>query len=166
VSEVVVVGRFGAPHGVKGWLSVTSYTEPPDNIVSYRPWLVERDGRWCEMRVLRTQAHGQRFLVQIDGVVDRDAAQRLVGCEIAVPEAALPAVGEGEYYWKDLIGLDVVNEQGTRIGCVAELFDTPANDVIVVRDDGNEVLIPFVASVVKRVDIAGGQILVDWQHDG
>jgi 16S rRNA processing protein RimM len=166
VSAVVVVGRFGAPHGVKGWLSVVSYTQPLDNIVSYRPWLVEQHGQWREVRVIRVRPHGHRFLAEIDGVADRDAAQRLVGCQIGVPESALPAVAEGEYYWKDLIGLDVVNEQGIRIGRVAELFETPANDVIVVRDAGNEMLIPFVQSVVKRVDIAGRQICVDWQHDG
>jgi len=166
VPTVVVVGRFGAPHGVKGWLSVSSYTQPLDNILAYRPWLVEQQGRWRELRIVGTRPNGRRFLVAVDGVVDRNAAQQLVGCQIGVPEAALPAVGEGEYYWKDLIGLDVVNEQGLHIGRVQELFETPANDVIVVRDGASEVLIPFVASVVKRVDIAAGKMLVDWQHDG
>jgi 16S rRNA processing protein RimM len=166
VSAVVVVGRFGAPYGVKGWLSVLSYTEPLDNIITYRPWLIERHGEWCELRVVRARPHGRKFLAEIDGVTDRDAAQKLVGHVIGVPEAALPATDEGEYYWKDLIGLDVVNEQGVRIGAVAELFETPANDMIVVRDDAMEVLIPFVARVVKRVDVTRRQILVDWQHDG
>jgi 16S rRNA processing protein RimM len=166
VSAVVIVGRFGAPHGVKGWLSVTSYTQPLDNIVSYRPWLIEERGQWREVRVVSSRPHGHRFLVEVDGVIDRNAAQQLVGRQIGVPEAALPAVADGEYYWKDLIGLDVVNEQGLRIGRVADLFETAANDVIVVREGEQEVLIPFVASVVKQVDIASGQMLVDWQHDG
>ena len=166
MSAVVVVGRFGSPHGVKGWLSVSSYTQPLDNILGYRPWLVEQRGQWREVQLLGTRRNGRRFLVEIDGVADRDAAQLLVGCQIGVPETALPAVAEDEYYWKDLIGLDVVNEQGLRLGRVQELFETPANDVIVVRDGGSEVLIPFVASVVKCVDIASGRLLVDWQHDG
>lgn len=166
MSAVVVVGRFGAPHGVKGWLSVLSYTEPLENIVSYRPWLVEHQGQWREVEVVRTRPHGRRILVELKGVADRNAAQRLVGCQIGVPDAALPPVGEGEYYWKDLVGMAVVNEQGETIGHVVELFATPANDVIVVRDGAAEVLIPFVHDVVTDVDVQGRQIRVDWPIDG
>ena len=166
MSALVVVGRFGAPHGVKGWLSVLSYTEPLDNIVSYRPWLVEQQGQWHEVEVVRTRPHGQRILVELKGVADRNAAQRLVGCQIGVPDTALPPAGEGEYYWKDLVGMEVVNEQGETIGRVAELFATAANDVIVVRDGAAEVLIPFVRKVVRHVDVQRRQIRVDWSLDG
>jgi 16S rRNA processing protein RimM len=163
---VVVVGRFGAPHGVKGWLSVLSYTEPLDNIVSYRPWLVEQQGQWREVEVVKTRPHGQRILVELKGVADRNAAERLVGCQIGVPDDALPPAGEGEYYWKDLVGMQVVNVDGETIGRVAELFATAANDVIVVRDGNDEVLIPFVRDVVRHVDVQARQIRVDWSLDG
>jgi 16S rRNA processing protein RimM len=166
VSTIVVVGRFGAPHGVKGWLSVLSYTEPLDNIVLYRPWLIEQQGRWRELEVVRTQPHGRRILVELKGVADRTAAERLVGCQIGVPDDALPPVGEGEYYWKDLVGMEVVNGQGETIGHVAELFATLANDVIVVRGGAAEVLIPFVRDVVMHVDVQGRRIRVDWSVDG
>ena len=97
MSALVVVGRFGAPHGVKGWLSVLSYTEPLDNIVSYRPWLVEQQGQWHEVEVVRTRPHGQRILVELKGVADRNAAQRLVGCQIGVPDAGFLRPAQGTF---------------------------------------------------------------------
>ena len=83
-----------------------------------------------------------------------------------MPDTALPPAGEGEYYWKDLVGMEVVNAQGETIGRVAELFATAANDVIVVRDGAAEVLIPFVRKVVTHVDVQRRQIRVDWSLDG
>lgn len=161
---MVVVGRFGAPYGVKGWLNVTSYTDPLENLVEYRPWFVDRQGRWSEVTVAQTKQHRGGFVAQIVGVGDRDAAQALVGHEIAVPESVLPDAGEDEFYWKDLIGLDVVDQAGRVLGQVDELMETGANDVIVVRSaGGSDVLIPFVRHVVTNVDLPGRRIIVDWQ---
>jgi 16S rRNA processing protein RimM len=163
---VVVVGRIGAPYGIKGWLNVISYTDPLDNIVHYTPWFVERGGNWSEANVIRTKPHRNGFVAQFAGIDDRDAAQRLVGQSIGVLETALPPAGEDEFYWKDLIGLDVVNPSGTVVGQISALMETGANDVIVVRTEGGEVLIPFVRHVVIDVDLQNRRIVVDWQSDG
>jgi 16S rRNA processing protein RimM len=163
---VLVVGRFGAPYGIKGWLNVTSYTDPLENIVEYRPWFVERGSNWSEVTVVRTKPHRNGFVAQIEGVDDRNAAQELVGRSIGVPESALPAVGEDEFYWKDLIGLDVADPAGTVLGQVSGLMETGANDVVVVRTARGEVLIPFVRHVVLDVDLQRRRIVVDWQSGG
>ena len=163
MAAMVVVGRFGAPYGVKGWLNVTSYTDPLDNLVSYRPWFVDRRGHWSELTVAQTRPHRGGFVAQIVGVEDRNAAQTFVGQAIGVPDSALPEVGENEFYWKDLVGLNVVDQSGAVLGQVSELMETGANDVIVVRTEGGEILIPFVRHVVMNVDLPGKRITVDWQ---
>ena len=160
---MVVVGRFGAPYGVKGWLNVTSYTDPLENLVGYRPWFVERRGNWSEVTIVQTRPHRSGFVAQIVGIDDRTAAQALVGQAISVPDSALPEAGEDEFYWKDLIGLNVVDQSGDVLGQVSELMETGANDVIVVRTGGGDVLIPFVRHVVMDVDLQAKRIVVDWQ---
>lgn len=159
---MVVVGRFGAPYGVKGWLNVTSYTDPLDNLVGYRPWFVDRRGNWSELTVAQTRPHRGGFVAQIVGIEDRNAAQALVGQAIGVPDSALPEAGEDEFYWKDLIGLDVVDQSGEVLGQVAELMETGANDVIVVRTADGDMLVPFVRHVVIDVDLPAKRIVVDW----
>jgi 16S rRNA processing protein RimM len=160
---MVVVGRFGAPYGVKGWLNVISYTDPLENLVGYRPWFVDRRGNWTELAIAQTRPHRNGFVVQIVGVEERNAAQAFTGQAIGVPDGALPEVGEDEFYWKDLIGLDVVDQSGAVLGQVSDLMATGANDVIVVRTGAGEILIPFVRQVVTDVDLQAKRILVDWQ---
>jgi 16S rRNA processing protein RimM len=84
---------------------------------------------------------------------------------IAVPRSSLPAQDEGEYYWADLIGLTVINEAGETLGVVAELLETGANDVLIVRGNGPDILIPFLNSVIGQVDMAAKTIQVNWSAD-
>ena len=163
VSDMVVVGRFGPPFGVKGWLNVISYTDPTTNLADYRPWFVERAGQWVPINVDHLKPHRNGFVVQVDGVDDRDVALRYSGKSIGVPESALPATEEDEYYWKDLIGLAVEDPSGRPLGAVSGLIETGANDVIVVRGASGDTLIPFVRHVVTTVDLERRRIVVDWQ---
>jgi 16S rRNA processing protein RimM len=103
-------------------------------------------------------------VAQLLGCEDRDAATALRGKEVAVPRAALPAAKENEFYWADLFGLKVVNVVGEELGVVVRIFETGANDVLVVRGE-RERLIPFVAAVIQKVDLASGIIRVDWGAD-
>jgi 16S rRNA processing protein RimM len=163
---MVVVGRFGPPFGVKGWLNVISYTDPVTNLAEYRPWFVERGSEWTQVRVDQLKPHRNGFVVQVDGVDDRDVALRYAGKSIAVQDSTLPDTGEDEFYWKDLIGLAVEDLAGNRLGEVSGLMETGANDVIVVRTASGETLIPFVRHVVTTVDLEGRRIVVDWQVAG
>jgi len=158
----VVVGRFGAPYGIKGWIKFVSFTDPVENILEYRPWRVQRDARWLDVAVDEIKTHGKGFVVHVRGIDDRDAAEHLTGREIAIPEEALPKAAADEYYWKDLIGLGVVNRDGVDLGTVDHLFEAGPNDVLVVARDGGEVMIPFVGVYVRSVDIGAKRIEVDW----
>ena len=163
-SSVVVIGTIGAPFGVQGWLHVKSYTTPAHNILAYRPWQLKRGGQW-RMVEAEARAHRDGFIARLDHVVDRDAAARLAGAEIGVDSTMLPEPDTDEYYWRDLIGLNVRNLAGERLGEVSRLLPTPAHDVLVVVDAGGELLIPFVGNAVVEVDTAAGWLVVDWQRD-
>lgn len=164
---LVVVGRIVGAHGIRGAVRVASATQPPDNILRYRPWWLDAGAGFRQVTVTSIKphgAHGDGFVASLDGVTDRDAADGLRGVEIAVPRSALPDLEAGhEYYWQDLIGLEVVDQHGSPLGPVRELIETGANDVLVVGGDGmRPVLIPFVDSVIETVDLDAGRIYVDW----
>jgi len=162
-AHLVVIGRLGSAYGVAGALHVTSFTDPPDNIQRYRPWLLGRGEGFQEVKVAGVRAHGQGYTARIAGVDDREQAQALAGTLIAVPRASLPALSEDEYYWRDLVGLRVVDRSGRDFGRVVQLIDTGAHDVLAI-DGERETLIPFTAQFVLKVDLDGGSILVDWSE--
>jgi 16S rRNA processing protein RimM len=163
------MGRVAVPFGVKGWVKIHPYTETPHSLLAYPQWWVGSEAGWHELAVEKAEVHGASIAVKFPGCDDRDAAALLRGREIAVPRDAFPAAGENEFYWTDLIGLSVVNEQDQDFGKVLEVFKTGANDVLVVQgrqdDQRRERLIPFLESVVKKVDLQGGVIRVDWGLD-
>ena len=155
------MGRILAPYGVRGWIKVRPQTESTDGLLGYRTWWLGKQGEWNSYQLLEGRVHGTDVVARLEGVADRDRAAQLRGCEVAVPRSELPPAPEGEYYWADLIGLEVVNREGVRLGQVAEVFATGANDVLVVRGE-RERLIPFVEAVVVDVDLEGALLTLDW----
>jgi 16S rRNA processing protein RimM len=159
---LVVVGRIGGPHGVAGAVRVVSFTQPPGNLLGYRPWLVGDGADYRTVEIVEVSAAGASFIVRLAGVADRDAARQLRGRLIAVPRDALPAAAADEYYWQDLIGMTVVDSARGVLGTVTDLLDTGAHDVLVI-DEGVH-LVPFVAAFVAEVDPPARTIRVTW-HD-
>lgn len=162
---MIPVGRIQGLYGVKGWVKVLSHTDPRENILRYRPWYLNRDGRWSPTDITAGRRHGKTVIAHLSGIDDRDRAAALLGTEIALRRDQLPPPGKGEYYWVDLEGLQVVTNTGVNLGRISHLFETGANDVIVVRGD-KERLIPFVEpDVVREVDFDRGRMLVDWDPE-
>lgn len=155
------MGRIVGLFGVRGWIKVHSYTRPREAILEYGPWLVESTGTWRTFNVVEGRRQGNGIVARLEGVSNRDSAAALVGAEIAITGSQLPAAGEGEYYWAELEGMRVVNLAGQELGRVSYLFETGANDVLVVQGE-RERLIPFGKGVVQEVDRAAGVIRVDW----
>lgn len=159
------MGRIVAPYGVKGWVKIQPFTEALDGLFDYEHWwLAEKNGDWREGDVEEARIHGGVVIAKFSGCDDRTQAFALRGKDVAVPREDLPAAEENEYYWSDLVGLKVVNLQQVVLGTIKELFETGANDVIVVQGE-RERLIPFVAQVVLEVDLAAKHMLVDWDAD-
>ncbi|KPJ90802.1 MAG: ribosome maturation factor RimM [Gammaproteobacteria bacterium SG8_11] len=171
--EFVVVGKISTPYGIKGWVKLFSYTDPIENILQYQPWFINHKGVWKKVAIEQGRIHGKTLVAHIEAVEDRDSAEQFKGCEIAIQRSQLPAAEPGEYYWIDLIGLRVINQQGIELGVVDHLMETGANDVLVIRDKkqdnkggDKERLIPFVLNeFIKSVDLDTKTIHVDWDAD-
>ena len=163
---MVIMGRIAAAHGIRGLVKIQPYTEYLDSLLDYRTWwLGHEQGPWREVEAQQCEVHSKTLVAQLPGCPDRNAAEKLKGLLIAVPRSSLPKQGEGEYYWSDLIGLAVVNEAGVPLGTVANVLETGANDVLCVSGGNGEILIPFVASTIRQVDVQNRIIRVDWSAD-
>lgn len=162
----LVVGRIVGVHGVRGWVKVESWTQPRENLFGFERWWLEADGAsHGAYRLVDGRPQGKGLVAALEGVDERECARGLIGSDILVPRAALPPSEEGRYYWADLEGLRVETVAGDELGGVSHLFETGANDVLVVRGE-RERLIPFVPDVyVVSVDLAAGVIRVDWDPD-
>lgn len=163
--NLVVMGRVVAPYGVLGWVKVLPDTELKDGLLDYKRWFVGQENNWQKIKLKSGKAHNDVLLAKLEGVNDRDAAFALKGSLIAVPRADLPVLPDSEFYWADLIGMLVNNQQGVDFGKVKSLFETGANDVMVVQKGDKEYLIPFTAQTVIDVDVEVRTILVDWHKD-
>lgn len=160
----IVVGRIAGVFGIKGWVRVFSYTDPPENILDYGPWLLG-DTELTAYRVSEGARHGRGIIAHLDGVNDRDVARALIGKPVWVPRERFHEAGPDQYYWSDLMGLRVVNGEGADLGRVEDLIETGANDVLVVRGERRR-LLPFVVGrVVTSVDREAGVINVEWDAD-
>ena len=163
---MVIMGRIAAAHGIRGLVKIQPFTEYIDSLLDYKSWWIGHEqGPWREVKVEQCEAHSKTLVAQLPDCPDRTAAEKLKGLLIAVPRSSLPEQGQDEYYWSDLIGLTVVNEAGITLGTVASLLETGANEVLSVQGDSGEILIPFVASAIKQVDLKNKTIHVDWALD-
>lgn len=167
----VTLGRVAGVFGVRGWVKLISYTRPEDNLLDYTRWFVVHQGRETEMRLLEGRAQGRGIVAQIGdakgvAIDDRDVAAALIGAEIQVARSELPEPEEGQYYWADLVGLQVKNEEGIDLGEVESLTSNGAQDVLVLKTGGAERLIPFVKGpIIKSVSLEQNLIVADWQPD-
>lgn len=157
------MGRVAAPYGVKGWIRARAYTQAPQALLEFPGWWLIRDGEARSLALEEGRTRGDMLIAKLAGISDRSAAQQLVGADISVPRAALPAPAENEYYWVDLIGCEVINARGQPLGKVSQLIGTGANDVLVVQGE-RERLLPFVRQVVRDVDLESRRITVDWEE--
>lgn len=173
-TDRIEIGQLRAAYGLQGWLWVYSNTDPMTNLFDYLPWWVETSTGWKQMSVKRWKTQGKGLVVALNGVADRTAAESLMGATIWVAKSQLPKAGLDEFYWSELAGLTVfgTDEQGNlvNLGKIAELFETGANDVMVVRAtpesiDGEERMIPWHRDIVKSIDLEAGQMLVNWGVD-
>lgn len=163
---MVIMGRIVAAQGLLGWVKVQTFSEHLDALIDYDTWQVGNDNHpWREVKVLECKTHTKVLVAKLEGISDRTTAENCKGLLIAVPRSSLPKQGADEYYWSDLIGMSVINLEGEQLGVVDNMLDMGANDIICVRGDKGEILIPFLAHVVQDVSLDEKLIRVDWQAD-
>ena len=174
-SDLVVMAQVKEPYGLKGWIKLYMFGEARDGLKDFAEWWCNRGNEarpdWQRVVPEGVAEHGGTLVAKWPGVEDRDAAFALKGVQVAVPRAQFAANAENEFYWSDLIGLDVSNRQGEVLGQVAGLLDLGPHQVLRVRQAGvagtapDERLIPFVAQYIDAVDLKQRMIKVDWGLD-
>ena len=181
--DALEVGRIGDAWGVKGWFKVSAYAPQPEVLLSARRWYLRPADNAVAARsasipavisLREARLHGDSLVALARDIDDRAAAEALRGARIYIARSAFPTPQVDEFYWADLIGLDVVNREGAMLGTVVGLIDTGAQSVLRVRssdaaptDDAAEAerLIPFVSAYIDAVDLPARRIGVDWGLD-
>ena len=175
-ADAIEVGRIADAWGVKGWFKVLPHSASPEALFSSKRWFLLPAERGVKtfpgtalLRVREAKEHSDTVVASAHDVDDRSAAEALKGARVFIPRSSFPTAATDEYYWVDLIGLNVVNREGVALGEVKELLSTGPQTVLVMEylEEGKvlERMIPFVAAYVDSVDLAGKRITVDWQPD-
>jgi 16S rRNA processing protein RimM len=193
-ADAIEVGRIADAWGIKGWFKVLPHSASPEALFSSKRWYLLPPDRpmkpkrateaaaskteqaaWTEpllLRIKESKDHSSTLVASAHEIEDRNAAEALRGARIFVPRSSFPTAGDGEYYWVDLLGLDVVNREGVALGQVRDLMSTGPQTVLVLEaapeaEGGKplERMIPFVSAFVDAVDLPGKRITVDWQPD-
>jgi len=161
----IIVGQLGKTYGVAGWLKVNSFTSPFDNILDYHPWYYQQDEQWVVLPIIDKQLQGNYIIAHVENMHSPEAARRITGTDIAIKRSQLPKLAKDENFWCDLVGLNVVTTTGLALGTVARLFDSGANDVLVIQGE-KEHLIPYIKDhFILQVNLAERVITVDWDPD-
>jgi 16S rRNA processing protein RimM len=183
--DAIEVGRIADAFGVKGWFKILPHSASPEALFSSKRWYLLPSERGVPafsgtvlLRIQEAKTHADTLVASAHDITDRDIAQLLKGARVFVSRASFPTAGTDEYYWVDLIGLDVVNREGVPFGTVRELLSTGAQTVLVTvlpknpeaksdepDSEDQERMIPFVSVYIDNVDLPGRRITVDWQPD-
>ena len=158
----VLVGQFGAAHGIKGEVRLKSFTARPQDVGNYGP-LTGDNGAKYEIETARMAAgtSPDMLVVRVKGVRDRNAAETLNGIRLSMPQERLPPAEEGEYYHADLIGLSAVTAGGDSLGTIVGVPNYGAGDLLEIAPKrGATILVPFTDAAVPEVDVAGGRVVV------
>jgi 16S rRNA processing protein RimM len=165
MSEPTVIGSFGKSFGIRGWIKVNSLTNPQANILNFKPWLIRKNDSWEEIYFEDSRQHADNIIVKLPNCNSpEEARNNFTNIKIGVWRKQLPKLPTNEYYWAELIGMQVMNSSGVDFGVVQELTATGANDVLVVAGDRKR-LIPYTSNVILKVDLAKKIIQVDWEQD-
>jgi 16S rRNA processing protein RimM len=163
-SALIELGVIGAPFGVRGWVKIRSFTDPPERLLTHRVLQLKSGGAWAPYQIEATGRSAGQLTAKLAGVNDRDQAQGLRGAPVGVPRSKLPQRGEKDYYRTDLIGCEAVNLDGVRLGAVTHFVETPAQVLMVVRGT-QEYWVPATPRHLKRVDLEGRRVILDWVDD-
>ena len=167
---MIILGRIVAPYGVQGWLRLHAFGDEPLAWGQMQNLWFSADENaqaehWRAIDLEQVKNHGDKVVIKFKDISDRDSAERFSPCFVGAPREALPKTSADEYYWSDLIGLTVVNLSDANLGKVKTLLESGANAVLVVEGPDRQRLLPFVAQIVKSVDLKRKLVVVDWEAD-
>lgn len=165
-SETMIIGTIGAPYGVKGWVKINSYTDEKAGIFGYAPWIIGTEQKY---QVDQWRTHNKALVAKLTGIDSRDDAESIKNLDISIESSQLPELSEDEFYWRDLVGMQVVTDKGYSLGKIKEIFATGANDVMLIKANTNDAfgqkerMLPILFDqVIKQIDKTSATITVDW----
>ncbi|MFP8780583.1 ribosome maturation factor RimM [Hydrogenophaga sp. RWCD_12] len=182
--DAVELGRIQEAWGIKGWVRIQPHSADTSALFESREWFLQPpEARFArgfssfsgqvQVQIAEIKTHADGIVARLEGVDDRNGAEALKGVRISLPRSAFPAAADGEYYWVDLIGLEVVNREGVFLGVVRDLMPTGPTSVLVMEynetvdgvEKAAERLVPFVGAYIDDVDLKARRITADWQPD-
>lgn len=168
--DLIVIGKIVSVHGVRGEVKVYSFTDPIENLLQYTRWTLRHEGLVKQVEMTRGRSQNKVLVAKLKGLDDREEARLLAGYEICIARSLLPDLTDGDYYWYQLEGLQVINGEGQVLGTVDHLLETGANDVMVVKPsagslDDRERLLPYTDDCVQAIDLDAGIMRVEWDAD-
>ena len=164
--DFIVIGRITSTHGVKGWVSVESYSSNIEDIFSYKLFL-QTDGKFKSIEVSDYRLMPKKIIVKLKSIDSIDSAQPFLDCKIYTKNSQLSKLEENEYYWSDLIGCSVYSNEKHLLGKVTNIFRNFSSDILVIENSENkkEILIPFINHFLSEVNLREKTIRVDWKDD-
>ncbi|MEE9351848.1 MAG: ribosome maturation factor RimM [Thiotrichaceae bacterium] len=172
LDDMLTLGKISGVFGVKGWVKIFSHTSPKQQIVKYSPLYLYKKGvngnkgSWQAINVIKGQKQGKAVIAQLEGIDDRDHAFSLIGTEIGIKKDQLVKLSKDNFYWTDLEGVSVFTLEDVELGVVDWVFDTGSNNVLVVKGEEREHMVPWIKDdVIKSVDLEASRIVVDWDPE-
>jgi len=148
------LGKIIKTRGLKGCLKVVSYAENNDVFLNFEYlYLRTPAGDIAKFDIAKINLSGRFLFIELRGIDNREKAQALLNCTLLVPRSFYPEPAENEYYWHDLVGLEVVSANGSCLGRIESIFPTPGHDIYVCRKEGREYLLPATTKVIKNIDL-------------
>lgn len=162
---LIELGQIGAPFGVRGWVKIRSFTDPPERLLTHRVLQLGRGGSWTAYAIEATGRSAGQLTAKLSGINDRDQAQGLRGAQVCVARGELPQRDDKDFYRADLVGCEALDLDGVRLGSISHFLETPAQVLMVVRGT-REHWIPAVPRYLRRVDLQARRVIVDWKETG
>lgn len=161
MDDFIEIGEIVKPQGVRGCMKARSYLDSEDVLERLDELFIRKAGQAAaSYRLRKVEARRNFLFLELEGIQEMDAARKLVGGRILVPSNRLKKLPEGEYYWRDLIGLRVVTDAGEALGRIESIFPTGSNDVYVCRGGRREILLPAIGDVIREIDLEKGVMVV------
>ena len=158
---MIALGEIVATHGIEGWLKLRAYNPQSPTLFSTQEIFLEKDGVRSPQRLQAIKPHKTHLLVRFEGAEDINEAKRWIGSILSVAETQLPPLGADEYYYYQVVGLEVCDTRGERIGTITRIWSTPGGDLYVVQGESKEYLIPVTKEIIQKIDFDAGRVIIN-----
>lgn len=164
-AKYIVIGRIGSTYGIKGWLKLQSFTASQLDILDYQPWYYKDKGEWVVFECDEHKASPERMLIHVKGYDSPEHAKQLTGIELATTRSQLPKLPENEFYWHDLIGLDVYTKEHVLLGSITNILSNAAHPLLEIEGEKQHLVPLLFDKFIIEVDLSKNKVIADWDPE-